>query len=432
MFSMKIRMRINKLAVGCWIALWLCAPLAHAALTIQIVGGGAKQTPIAISTFPGETALQQQITPVVIADLTRTGLFRMVDAGGINPVPTDPSQVQYPVWAARGAEALAIGSVTPLPDGHYNVQFRLLDVLQQGQLAGFQYNITPSQARLTAHKIADAIYKAITGDVGVFSTRIAYVLRQGSRYELQVADSDGYNPQTVLSTKQPIISPAWAPDGTRLAYVSFEKGHAAVYVQSLLTGNRHVVVNSKGTTSAPAWAPNGKQLVVAIAADGGTNLYRVNDDGSGLTPLTHGSAINTEPSFSPDGKSLLFTSDRGGSPQIYEMPPNGGVAQRLTFDGSYNVTPDYSPTGKDFAFVQRNSGHLNIAVEDFASHQVQVLTNGDLDQSPSFAPNGKMILYAAEGGILAAVSSDGRVKQRLRADTGQVSEPAWGPLPKTQ
>ena len=406
---------------------------AHATLTIEIIGAGSSQIPVAIVPFRAEEELSQKITPVVAADLARSGLFKMVDPGGINPVPHEPEQINYPQWRARSAEAVVIGSVALLSDGRYYVRFRLMDAVKQTQLAGYVYLARADNLRLVAHKIADMIYEKLTGDTGVFATRITYIVKRGSRYELQVADADGYGAQTVLASNEPIISPAWSPDGTQLAYVSFEQKKPVVYVQSLTTGSRLAVANFWGSNSAPAWSPDGGRLAVTLTKDGGSQIYLINADGSGITRLTYSSAIDTEPNFSPDGRHLIFTSDRGGSPQVYRVPVSGGQPERLTFEGGYNVSPRHSPDGRSFTFIQMNGTRFNVAVQDFATRQVQVLTDGGSDESPSFAPNGKLILYATEvrgRGILSAVSSDGRVKQRLTADAGDVREPAWGPLSK--
>ncbi len=411
---------------------------AHAALTIEISGGAALQIPVAIAPFPGEEAFKDRISAIVAADLARSGQFRLVSTTGVSPLPRQPAEVRIADWKARGAAALVIGSVVAQPGGRIDVQFRLIDTVKEDpqapggviQLAGYSLPSSPAQLRATAHRIADLIYEKLTGDVGVFSTRIAYVTKRGNVHELQVADSDGANAQTVFRSREPIMSPAWSPDGARLAYVAFESKKPVVYVQELATARRWAVANFKGSNSAPAWSPDGRQLAVVLTKDGTSQIYAINADGSGLKRLSHSDAIDTEPNWSPDGRYLLFTSDRGGSPQIYRMPAYGGEAVRLTFQGSYNVTPRYSPDGKRFVFVQREGGRFRLAIQEIASGQVQVLTDGALDESPSFAPNGKLILYATEQagrGFLAAVSSDGRVKQRLTTEVGDVREPAWGP-----
>ena len=430
-------MRVGRLhrVLKSFVVLLLAAlpSLSLAALTIEIVGTGANQFPIAVAPFRAEAGTPQPLTPVIAADLARSGVFRLVDAGGINPPPYEPQDLNYGTWRARGADAVVIGSIAPLPDGRYEVRFRLMDVAKQAQLAGFAYTASAAQLRHTAHKIADVIYQTLTGERGVFATRIIYVVKQAKRFELQVADADGHGAQTVLTSGEPIISPAWSPDGTQIAYVSFEQRKPVVYVQSLLTGQRRALANFWGSNSAPAWSHDGRRLAVVLTKDGGSQIYLLNVDGSGVRRLTQSSAIDTEPNFSPDGQLLLFTSDRGGSPQIYGMPADGGEARRLTFEGTYNVSPRFSPDGKSFTFIQRNGSRFNVAVQDLATRQVQVLTDGTVDESPTFSPNGRMILYAtaAKGrGILSAVSSDGRVKQRLTADNGDVREPAWGPLAK--
>ena len=406
---------------------------ARAQLTIEIIGGGATTIPIAIVPFAGEASYPLGVTGVVGADLSRSGLFRLVDPGGVVPRPARAEDVRYGDWTARGADAVVVGSMTPIPDGRVEVRFVLLDAVKQTQLASFSYLVPPAQFRATAHHIADVIYEKLTGDVGVFSTRIAYVAKQGSRYELLVADADGYNPQSIVASREPLLSPEWSPDGTRIAYVSLENRKPVVYVQSLTTGARQLIANFRGSNSAPAWSPDGTRLAVTLTKDGNSQIYLIAADGGNPQRLTTSPGIDTEPCFTPDGRSILFTSDRGGSPQIYRMGLNGGGVERMTFEGSYNVSPRVSPDGKFFVFVRRDAGRLNVALQDFATRQVQILTQGSLDESPSVAPNGKLILYASEAGgrgILAAVSSDGRVKQRLTATASDVREPAWGPLLK--
>ena len=420
-------------ALAFLIASFFLASSASAVLTIEIVGTGAKQIPVAIVPFRAEEGIAQKVTPVVGADLVRSGVIKLIDAGGLNPVPYEPQDVNYGTFRTRGADAVVIGSISPRSDGRYDVQFRLMDTAKQTQLAGFAYTASAAQLRLTAHKIADVIYEKLTGDVGVFSTRIAYITKQGNRFELIVADADGGNPQAIVGSNEPLLSPAWSPDGSRIAYVSLENKKPVVYVQSMATGQRQVVANFRGSNSAPAWAPDGRRLAVTLTKDGSSQLYLINADGSGLQRLLSSGGIDTEPSFTPDGRAILFASDRGGAPQIYRMSLASGAVERMTFDGGHNVSPHATPDGKGFVFVRRDGNSFQLAIQDFGSRQMQVLTSGPRDESPSVSPNSKLILYAAEQGgrgILAAVSSDGRVKQRFVAPATDVREPAWGPLPR--
>jgi len=412
----------------------LCfATSAAAQLSIEITGAGAQRIPIAIAPFAGEGALPQGISAIVRADLERSGLFRALEVPVVNPPLTEASNVNYAEWRARLADALVMGSVAARPDGRFEVRFKLFDTVKSADLSGIAYTLSREQARTTAHRIADYVYEKLTGEKGVFSTRIAFVVKRGNRFELQVADADGAGEETALASFEPIISPAWSPDGRRLAYVSFENKKPVVYVHSLLDGKRQVAANFKGSNSAPAWAPDGTRLAVSLSRDGGSQIFMVNADGSGVRRLAQSGGIDTEPVFSPDGQTIYFTSDRGGSPQIYRMPAGGGEAQRVTFDGTYNVSPRISPDGKVLAFITRNNGKFQVATMDLATKQVQVLTDSDKDESPSIAPNGRMILLAtvnAGRGVLFAVSSDGRIKQRLPYAGGDVREPAWGPFVK--
>ena len=416
-------------------ALLLCGSLAgRAQLTIDVIGGGASQIPITVLPLGNEQNYDQdqKVSEVVSADLRRSGLFRLGSVGDKRPFPTEVKDVDYAYWRSEGAQNLVIGSIVPRSGGKVEVRFRMFDVGSKSQALGFAFLVDARQLRATAHKIADLIYEKLTGDAGVFSTKICYVVKHGDIFELQVADADGYNPQVVHRYNEPIISPQWSPDSERVAYVSFEQRKAVIYVLNVFDGKRAVLANFAGSNSAPAWSPDGKRLAVTLTKDGVSQLYLINVDGSGVRRLTYSQSIDTEPNFSPDGQYLLFTSDRAGSPQIYRMRVDGsGDPQRMTFEGSYNVTPRYSPDGKSFVFIHRNQGRFNVAVQDISTRQVQILTSGRLDQSPTFAPNGKMILYASEingRGILAAVSSDGRVKQRITAQAGDIREPAWGPL----
>ena len=407
------------------------ASAAYAQLSIEITGAGANRLPVAIADFTGERIVSQALTSVVRADLERSGLFRLVDTTG--QTVADSASVNFDEWKTRGADALVAGNVVPAADSRYETRYRLYDVPKQASLASQGYTHNSGQLRATAHRIADAVYEKLTGEPGIFSTRIAYVVKSTGRFELQIADADGSNAQTALASREPIISPTWSPDGNKLAYVSFEAKKPVVYVHDLASGRRHVAANFKGSNSAPAWSPDGKRLAVVLTKDGSSQLYIVNADGSGVTRVATSAGIDTEPQFSPDGQAIYFTSDRGGSPQIYRLPVTGGEAQRVTFDGSYNVTPRPSPDGKSLAYVARNGGRFQLTLMDLATRQNQILTDSAKDESPSFAPNGRMIIYATEvggRGVLAAVSADGRIKQRLSVQAADVREPSWGPLAK--
>jgi TolB protein len=415
-----------------FVGAFLLALAAHAQLTIDITTSGGRQVPIAVMPMRGDASEPQSVSDVIGADLARTGLFKLVNTGGVTPLPTEPSEVNFSDWTSRSAEVLVIGKIEPVSEGRVEVRFRLFDVAKQGQLASYSYVVAPAQLRATAHRIADVIYERLTGDKGVFSTKITYVVKRGRRYELQVADADGYNAQSVLASNEPIMSPAWSPDGSRLAYVSFDQKKPVVVVQNLAQGTTRVVANFRGNNSAPAWSPDSRSLAVALSKDGLTQVYRIPAGGGDPERLTESSGIDTQPAYSPDAQWIAFTSDRGGSPQVYRMPASGGAAQRLTFEGTYNVGPRYSPDGKSIAYVQRADGRYRIASLELATGQVTVLTDGTLDDSPSYAPNGKMILYEAQvggRGQLAAVSGDGRVRQRLTSAAGDVQDPAWGPMP---
>ena len=421
------------LACAC-IALFLAPSWARAEMALEFTTEGVRQIPIAILPFQGEDQLPGTLTSVFTADLQRSGLFRPVDvSSGVNPIPTDPSQLHFPDWRAKHAEHIALGAVTHLPDGRLQVHFVLVDAVKETTRIAFTYVFQANQVRTTAHRIADAIYENLTGERGVFSTRIAYVLKGGGRFQLKVAEADASNEQTVLASKEPIISPKWSPDGTRIAYVSFELKRPTVVVQNLATGNRKVVANFKGNNSAPAWSPDGKHLAVTLSRDGIAQIYII--DAEGAEPprrIMNSRSIDTEACFTPDGLSLVFTSDRGGAPQIYKVGIDGSNPQRLTFNGTYNVSPRLSPDGRHMVFIQQSGGAFRVMLQDLGSGQVQVLTDNELDESPTFSPNGRMILYATRvngRGVLALVSADGRVRQRFTTQAGDVNEPAWGPLP---
>ncbi|MGB9194051.1 MAG: Tol-Pal system beta propeller repeat protein TolB [Azonexus sp.] len=407
----------------------LVAVTAQAQLSIEITGAGANRIPVAIANFAGDAAAAQVVTATVRADLERSGLFKLIDPAG--STLDENASVNFSDWKSRGADALAAGSLARSADGRMEARFRLYDTQKQASLGGAVFVTGNDQLRAAGHRIADSIYEKLTGEKGVFSTRVAYVIKSGSQFRLQIADADGQGAVTALTSTEPIISPVWSPDGSKLAYVSFEKKKPVIYVHALATGQRQVVANFKGSNSAPAWSPDGRKLAVVLSKDGNSQIYSVNADGTGVQRLTQSAGIDTEPRYSPDGGTIYFTSDRGGSPQIYRMGANGGDAQRVTFEGSYNVSPRPSPDGKSLAFISRRDGRFQLAVMDLASKQVQILSDSHKDESPSFAPNSRMILIATETGgrgVLSAVSSDGRIKQRLSIAAGDVREPAWGPF----
>lgn len=408
----------------------LTSTLANAALEIEISGGGAQQIPIAVVPFGGAVNTRENMNEIIAADLQRSGLFRLLETRGMANLPTHSSQIKYAEWAALQAQALTVGNVENI-GGKLKVSFQLMDALKQTQLAGMEYQINPAQARTTAHKIADVIYQKLTGQSGMFASHIAYITKTGKQYALQVADADGYNPQPVLRSGEPIISPAWSPDGSKLAYVSFQKKKPIIYVQSLSGGTQDVLANYKGNNSAPAWSPDGGRLAIVLTYGANSQIYTISSSGGDLKQVTKSNGIDTEPVFSPDGAWIYFSSDRGGKPQIYKVPAGGGAASRVTFEGGYNVSPRFSPDGKNLAYIRNDGGKFRVALQDLASGQVQLLSEGAQDESPSFAPNGRVILYATKAhgrGALAAVSSDGKVRQRLNDASGDVREPAWGPL----
>lgn len=414
--------------------LLLCLPFllmarpAQAGMTIEIVGGAENKVPIAILPFFTRLSGLANPTDVVSNDLNNSGFFKLIESR-YTFSPENPNSLQLAPWKARGADAVLIGQIMPAGKDQIEVQFRLLDSVRQVVLTGYSFTVAPGQLRAVAHKIADAVHQALLGEPGNYSGRVAYVLKQGGHYELQVADVDGFGAQWVVRQKEPLISPTWSRDGRNLAYVSFEKKKPVVHVLSLSDGSSRAVANFRGSNSAPAWSPDGRKLAVALSKDSTSQIYYLNLDNGAATRITQGGHLDTEPAFSPDGEWLYFTSDRGGSPQIYKAPVAGGEARRITFDGAYNVSPTLSPDGKTLAFIHRVDGGFHVAALDLASGQMQVLTDTQHDESPSFSPNGRAILYATRvngRNILATTSIDGRIKQRLSL-SGDLREPAWGP-----
>jgi TolB protein len=405
------------------------APQAFAQFRVEVTGVGLTQLPIAIAPFRGEADAPQRIATIVRADLERSGRFRPVEPtlGALD----ESSRPDMAALRQIAADALTAGSVTRLADGRWDVRFRLWDVVRGQDLGGESYAIATADLRLAAHRIADFIYEKLTGERGVFSTRIAYVTK-GPRYNLWVADADGENAQSALASPEPIISPAWSANGTQLAYVSFESRKPVVYVHDVASGRRRLLANFRGSNSAPAWAPDGRRLAVTLSREGGSQLYVIDANGGEPNRLIQSSGIDTEPVYSPDGRLIYFVSDRGGSPQVYRVPAAGGNVERVTFTGSYNISPSLSADGRWLAYISRVGGSaFKLHVMELASGNVSAITDTTADESPSFAPNSKLIVYATrQAGREALMTStlDGKIKARLAGQGGDIREPDWGPF----
>jgi len=410
----------------------LFAVTAHAVLEIEVTQGTQSALPIAIVPFKTSQKLTN-VAAIVSNDLNRSGVFRAVKKGSMPAQPHNSKQVDYSSWKAKGIEYLVVGRILNKTSNTVDVQFQLLNVLKRKQMLGFSFNVKTSKVRSTAHEISDLIFEKITGVPGAFNTRIAYINAlkdKGRKYILQVADTDGYNPQTILESDFPLMSPTWSPNGESLAYVSYEHKRPEIYIQHLATARRSKVTGFEGLNNAPAWSPDGKKMALVLSKGGSPDIYVFNIGNKRLKRLTKHRAIDTEPVWLPDGKTIIFTSDRGGTPQLYKISEAGGRAHRLTFEGRYNSAATVSPDGKFIAMVFQDQGHFRIAQLELETGQLEVLTDTDLDESPSYAPNGKMILYAAtrlDKGVLYAISIDGRSKHKLSDQNGDIREPVWGP-----
>lgn len=398
---------------------------------VEVSGVGLKQLPIAIASFRGDAQAPQKIAAIVQADLERSGQFMAVDAAGASLDET--SRPDVALWKQKNADSLVTGSISRLADGRFDVRFRLWDVVRSQDLGGQSYVITTGDLRLVAHRIADYIYEKLTGERGVFSTRITYVTKSGSRYSLWVADADGENAQAALSSPEPIISPAWSPSGGQIAYVSFESRKPVVYVHDVATGRRRLIANFRGSNSAPAWAPDSRSLAVTLSRDGNSQLYTIDANGGEARRLMQSSGIDTEPVYSVDGRSIYFVSDRGGAPQIYKVESTGGNAQRVTFSGNYNISPSLSPDGQWLAYISRVGGAFKLHVMNLATGATNAITDTSADESPSFAPNSRLIVYATQQQgreALMTTTLDGKIKARLAGQGGELREPDWGPFQK--
>lgn len=404
---------------------------ALAQFRVEVTGVGLTQLPIAIAPFRGEPQSPQKLAAIVQADLERSGQFRGIDASGTQLDET--SRPDVALWKQKMADSLVTGSVTRLADGRFDVRFRLWDVVRGQDLGGQGFAVTSGDLRLVAHRIADYVYEKLTGERGIFSTRIAYVTKAGKRYSLWIADADGENAQSALSSPEPIISPAWSPNGRQVAYVSFESRKPVVYVHDVASGQRRLLANFRGSNSAPAWSPNGDSLAVTLTRDGGSQLYLISAQGGEPRRLMQSSGIDTEPVFSSDGQTIFFVSDRGGAPQIYKVSARGGSAERVTFSGSYNISPSVSPDGRWLAYISRVGGGFKLHVMDLSAGTVTAITDTTADENPSFAPNSRLIVYATlqQGReSLMTTTLDGKIKARLAGQGGDIREPDWGPFLK--
>lgn len=412
------------------IGLLISASLAHAELNIVIDEGVTGALPIAVVPFKSDGPLPVDITAVIRADLKRSGLFEPLAEDRMLAKPSRPEDVRFQNWRTADVDNLVIGEVTRVDGGAYNIRFHLMDVYRGKQVIGYDVPATQNGLRSGAHRVADFVFQALTGQRGVFNTRIAYITANGEigsrRFELIVADADGYDPRSIVRSGEPLMSPAWSPDRRKMAYVAFDDGESAIFIHELRSGVARELVRKPGINGAPAWSPDGQKIAAALSYQGNPEIYILDVESGRERRLTNSSAIDTEPTWSPDGKKIAFTSDRGGQPQIYEMDIGSSDVRRLTYDGRSNARAQYSPDGKNLILVNLDEQGYRIGLLELASRQLRILSQGPLDESPSFAPNGSVIMYARRGGQLATATTDGRVRQTL-SQQGTVREPAWSP-----
>ena len=413
----------------------------NAELTIRITQGVGKQTPIAVVPFGMSQNLRNapiNIAEIVTNDLMRSGRFAATPTENMLQKPTTGAEVDFDDWSILGVEAVVVGKITKIKNNSYNIQFQLFDIYKGVQLVGYRMPANKRTLRRSAHRIADMIYKELTGIRGVFDTKVAYVkssvLDESRNYALIISDSDGENEQVILESKDPIMSPTWTPDSRQLAYVSFEGKASSIFMQNLRTGNRRKISELPGINGSPAFSPDGRKLVLTLGgADGNLDIHILDIASRKLKRMTYNRAIDTEATWSPDGKEIYFTSDRGGSPQIYKMAIHEDKAQRVTYEGNYNARPRLSPDGKKLALVHLYRGDYRIAIYDLNDKNLLILSSGAQDESPSFAPNSDTLIYATKirgNGVLETVTADGLVRQRMATKSGDIREPVWSPFLK--
>jgi len=410
---------------------------AAAVLTIEVNRGEISGIPIAIVPFSmvGASADVYQPADVIEGDLGLSGRFELISRATFLSMPHDLESVKFTDWRLIKSEALVIGKVINIGNEQYEVRFRLIDIFREQQLAGQKFVVSMHKLRRVFHHISDIIYKQLTGKNGAFDTKIAYVAVEESPpnayYYLQIADADGFNAKTILESTQPILSPSWSPDGHRVAYVSFEKKRSMIFIQNIWTGQRTRIAEYEGMNSAPAWSPDGRQVALTLSKDGNPEIYLFDLASKKLKRLTRHMAIDTEPAWSPDGRMIAFTSNRSGTPQIYQISVFGGTPRRLTFNGDYNAGPSYSRDGSSIVLITNQGNGYKIGLYSEKNKNVRELTHSRQDESPTFSPNGEIIMYATQSSgrnVLAAVSADGKVQQTLKFQKGSVREPAWSPL----
>jgi len=422
-------------------AAWLFSGSALGDITVEITKGGVTRTPVAVVPFgwSGRTSdMPLDIAEVIAADLQRSGRFAPIPEENMLQKPTTGAELDFDDWSFVKAEAVVVGRITQTGENAYDVSFQLFDVFRQEQLVGYRIPASRGTMRIVAHRAADMIYEKLTGIKGVFATKVAFVTaerdQKAQTYRLVVADQDGFNETVILQSSDPIMSPAWSPDSRRLAYVSFENNRSSVWVQTLRTGNRIQVSNKPGINGAPSFSPDGKQLALTLGGiDGNLDIHVLDLATRQTRRLTTHRAIDTESSWSPDGRYVYFTSDRSGGPQVYRVPAAGGTPERVTFEGSYNARPRLSEDGKRLAMVHLDRGNYRIAVMDLKSKELLIVSAGQQDESPSFAPNSDTLIYAtrqARNGVLETVTADGLIRQRVSSGQGDVREPVWSPFPR--